>query len=150
MSNARPVNESMPFMVPLASLEKKLTPEALTKWLAALKDRAELQVALPKFRVEARYELPPHLQALGIVEAFDRDRADFTGMASTSPGHITAVAHKAFVEVGEEGTEAAAATAVAVGAVSGPPSFYANRPFLFLIRDTKRGTILFAGRVMRP
>ena len=66
------------------------------------------------------------------------------------PGFIQAVAHKAFVEVSEEGTEAAAATAVGVGVLSGPPSFYANRPFLFFIRDTKHGTILFMGRVMKP
>lgn len=134
----------------LASLEKKLTPAALDKWLSALRDRAELQVSLPKFRVESRFELPEHLKALGMTDAFARGRADFGGMLPSPPVFVSAVAHKAFVEVGEEGTEAAAATAVVMGADSGPPSFYANRPFLILIRDTKRGTILFMGRVMRP
>jgi serpin B len=134
----------------LASLEKKLTPELLAKWLAGLKDRPEIDVNLPKFRVEARYELPKHLQALGMVDAFADGVADFTGMASERPGFIKHVAHKAFVEVSEEGTEAAAATAVVMGVLSGPPQFYANRPFLFLVRDTKRGTVLFLGRVMKP
>jgi serpin B len=131
----------------LAALEKKLTPEALAKWLAALKDRPEIEVSLPKFRIESRFELPDHLKALGMTDAFGA--ADFSGMATSSPGSISGVTHKAFVEVNEEGTEAAAATAV-VMQTSGPPSFYANRPFLFLIRDTKRGTILFMGRVMKP
>lgn len=134
----------------LAALEKALTPELVAKWFAALKDRPDIQVSLPKFRIEARYELPKHLKALGMIEAFDRERADFTGMASKPPGFIQEVAHKAFVEVNEEGTEAAAATAVAVGVLSGPPSFYANCPFLFFIRDTKHGTILFMGRVVKP
>jgi serpin B len=135
----------------LASVEKKLTPEALAGWLAALRDRAELSVSLPKFRIESRFELPKHLKALGMLDAFDRDQADFTGMASEPPGYITEVAHKAFVEVSEEGTEAAAATAVVEGDASKAVlPFYANRPFLFLIRDAKRGPILFAGRVERP
>lgn len=146
---------SMVLMMParkddIASLEKQLTPDTLAKWLAALRDRAELEVSLPKFRVESRFELPGHLQALGMTDAFDRNRADFGGMLPSPPVFVSEVAHKAFVEVGEEGTEAAAATAVVLGAVSGPPSFHANRPFLFLIRDVKRGTILFMGRVVRP
>lgn len=136
----------------LASVEKKLTPEVLAKWLAALNDRPTFEVSLPKFRVESRFDLPPQLKALGMTDAFNDERADFTGMTSESV-YISGVIHKAFVEVGEEGTEAAAATAVAVAQpLSGESwsSFYVNRPFLFLIRDVKRGTILFAGRVMRP
>ena len=134
----------------LPALEQKLSPEALGKWLAELKDRSDLEVSLPKFKIETRYELPAHLKALGMTDAFDRFKADFTDMASEPPGWITDVSHKAFVEVSEEGTTAAAATAVVVGGKSDPPSFYADHPFLFLIRDTKRGTILFMGRVEKP
>jgi serpin B len=134
----------------LAALEKKLTPELLAKWVADLRDKPELDVSLPKFRVESRYELPKHLKALGMTDAFDEERADFSGMASGPPLFIAHVAHKAFVEVNEEGTEAAASTAVSFKLASGPPSFYANRPFLFLIRDVQRGTILFMGRVHKP
>jgi serpin B len=71
-------------------------------------------------------------------------------MATTSPGWISSVTHKAFVDVNEEGTEAAAATAVVLGDSKFPPAFYADRPFLFFIRDVKHGTILFMGRVMKP
>lgn len=135
----------------LASLEKKLTAAALDGWLAALRDRAELPVSIPKFRVESRFELPDHLKALGMTNAFAPGRADFSGMLPSPPVFISEVAHKAFVEVCEEGTEAAAATAVVTGTLSDRVErFYANRPFLFLIRDTTRGTILFMGRVMRP
>ena len=85
-----------------------------------------------------------------MTDAFTPGKADFTGMATRSPGWISAVAHKAFVEVNEEGTEAAAATAVVLADSAFPPPFYADHPFLFLIRDTKRCTILFMGRVEKP
>jgi len=131
----------------LAELEQELTPETLAKLLSQLSDRSEIEVHIPRFEFESRFELPEHLRALGITDAFSN--ADFSGMASQSPGSIAHVSHKAFVKVNEEGTEAAAATAVAMK-VSGPPVFYANEPFLFLIRDVKRRTILFMGRVEKP
>ena len=85
-----------------------------------------------------------------MVTAFKDDAADFGGM-SDERLHVAFVQHKAFVDVNEEGTEAAAATAVGVAATSAPPpSFRADRPFVFLIRDSKRGTILFLGRVEKP
>ncbi|MBA4192615.1 MAG: serpin family protein [Planctomycetaceae bacterium] len=147
---------SMVVMMPrfpdgLPALERTLTPEKLAGWLGGLKDRAELEVSMPRFKFESQFQLSKHLQALGMTDAFAMNIADFTGMASEFKEPITAVAHKAFVEVNEEGTEAAAATAVAVGVKSGhPPGFYVNHPFLFLIRDVKRGTILFMGRVEKP
>jgi serpin B len=135
----------------LVELEKRLTPELFAKWVGLLEERQkELPVALPKFRIETRYELPDYLKALGMVDAFDRDRADFTGMAERPPGYISAVAHKAFVDVNEEGTEAAAATAVVIQEVSAPMPFQANRPFLFFIRDARHGTVLFMGRYLKP
>jgi serpin B len=139
----------------LATLEKQLTPELFAQWTAGFRDRASLDVSLPKFRIETRYGLSEYLKALGMINAFDPDgAADFTGMATEPepPGYISTVVHKAFVDVGEEGTEAAAATAVVTAQPqsSDTPAFYANRPFLFLIRDTQRGTILFMGRVMKP
>jgi serpin B len=133
----------------LPDVEKQLTPDTLTKWVAALRDRPTHPVQLPRFRVECRYDLPPQLKALGMVDAFDPAAADFTGMATSPPGWISAVAHKAFVDVNEEGTEAAAATAV-VMTLSEPVPFVADHPFLFLIRDPKHGTILFMGRVTNP
>ena len=82
-----------------------------------------------------------------------RDSADFSGMSSQSDLHIDDVVHKAFVSVDEAGTEAAAASAVIVGTTSMPPepvTVTLDRPFVFLIRDIKTGTILFIGRVMNP
>ncbi len=133
----------------LPALEKQLTPKVLAEWIGDLKDRDKQEVSLPKFKLESRYELPEHLQALGMKAAFGGG-ADFTGMAKESPGWITSVTHKGFVEVNEEGTEAAAATAVVLGDSAFPPPFFADHPFLFLIRDVKRGTILFMGRVEKP
>ena len=134
----------------LRAVEKQLTAENLTKWLGGLKD-LELDVSLPRFRMETKAELIKKLIALGMIDAFDGN-ADFTGMSTTSPGFISAVVHKAFVDVNEEGTEAAA-TAVVIGELSSDrvkPSFVADHPFLFLIRDVKHGTILFLGRVEKP
>jgi serpin B len=132
----------------LPKLEKQLTHDNLKKWLADLKDRGALEVSLPKFKLETGYELVAPLQALGIKAAFEN--ADFTGMAEGDRDPITRVKHKAFVEVNEEGTEAAAATVVERAKSSYPSPFVADHPFLFLIRDAKKGTILFVGRVEKP
>ena len=133
----------------LPEIERQLSPETLAKWLAGTVEVKGCGVSMPKFRFECSYDLPEHLEALGMVDAFVPGTADFSGMASSGPLYISAVAHKAFIEVNEEGTEAAAATAV-VMADSGAPRFYIDHPFLLLIRDTKHGTILFMGRVMNP
>jgi len=90
---------------------------------------------------------------MGMTDAFDEDKADFSGMSGKKDLFITAVLHKAFVEVNEEGTEAAAATGVVVGLTAAPPRqpvFRADHPFLFLIRDLRSNSILFLGRVMDP
>ena len=86
--------------------------------------------------------------ALGMLEAFRN--ADFSGMAPGDHTPIGYVTHKAFVDVNEEGTEAAAATAVVRQDSPDPLPFVAEHPFVFLIRDVKHGTILFMGRVMNP
>ncbi|MBV8229818.1 MAG: hypothetical protein JO329_07530, partial [Planctomycetaceae bacterium] len=94
------------------------------------------------------------LSAMGMPDAFDLDRADFSGMTRGRDLYISAVIHKAFVEVNEEGTEAAAATGVvmSVRAVRPEPvaSFRADHPFAFLIRDRRTGSLLFMGRVANP
>jgi|SRR5579883_344503 len=134
----------------LADLEKTLTPELFTKWRADLQNRDDVSVSIPKFKIEARYGLPGYLESLGMTDAFKAGVADFTGMASESPGRISQIVHKAFVDVNEEGTEAAAATAVVLADPGKPISFKADRPFLFFICDTKHDTILFLGRVEKP
>jgi serpin B len=144
----------------LPQLEAQLSSERLAAWVAALANRP-VQVALPKFRVApgAPTRLSQPLGALGMPLAFTRGAADFTGIANPPRPedrlYVSEVFHKAFVQVDEEGTEAAAATAIAMeggGArrSSTPVEFTADHPFLFLIRAVSSGTILFMGRVVDP
>jgi serpin B len=136
----------------LAEAEKGLTGAGLTGWLEKLKHESEVRVTLPKFKVTSDFDLIPPLKALGMTKPFGGE-ADFSGMASGEKLMITAVVQKAFVEVNEEGTEAAAATGVSVsrGAIgSSMPEFKADHPFLFVIRDNQTGTVLFIGRVTNP
>ena len=134
----------------LDTLEKGLTAEQLKTWTADLQDM-ELNVYLPKFTVTSEFSLSDALKVMGMVDAFTM-AADFSGMDGTTDLMITAVLHKAFVAVDEEGTEAAAATAVVIGIKSMPmfEEFRANHPFLFLIRENATGSILFLGRVVDP
>ena len=138
----------------LAALEARLTPARLAEWRAALAER-NVRVCLPKFKLTwGTFELHGPLQALGMVDAFSEARADFSGMDGRPHWlYLGLVLHKAFVEVNEEGTEAAAATAVVTKARAMPvpiPEFRANHPFLFLIPEEQTGAILFLGRVADP
>ena len=137
----------------LPGLEKLLTLENLTAWMGNLSTENVL-VSLPKFRVESQFSLGKTLAAMGMPAAFT-DKADFSGMASKGGLSISEVVHKAFVDVSEQGTEAAAATGIAVHALAmrktePPIVFRADHPFLFLVRDTQTGTVLFIGRVLNP
>jgi serpin B len=135
----------------LAEIEAALTPEKLNSWLSEL-DKAipdKTWVHLPRFTTRQSVDLIPVLRSLGIVSAFD-DTADFSGMDGTKQLFLTCALQRAFVEVNEQGTEAAAVTHFWGGPNGGPPSFYADHPFLFLIRDRGSGTILFLGRLADP
>jgi serpin B len=139
----------------LADLESKLTSENLNRWLAGLGPSKEVMVYLPKFRLGSQFDLPVVLQALGIASAFDASTADFSGITGNRDLFISSVIHKAFVDVKEEGTEAAAATGVvleptAAPSQTPPPTFRADHPFIFLIRDNRSGTIQFLGRITNP
>lgn len=142
----------------LTDLERTLDATRLAAWTATMTP-AEVNVSLPRFTVDpAALALADHLAALGMPDAFDRNTADFTGIATPlDPNerlYLSAVFHKAFVKVDEQGTEAAAATAVGVmRATSLPPPpipFTADHPFLFAIVDTASGLVLFLGRVVDP
>lgn len=112
-----------------------------------------LTLSLPKFEFTKDFGLAAALSDMGMKDAFDRGAADFSGMTGKKDLFISDVIHKAFVAVDEEGTEAAAATAVsmeAAGAMMPETSFIADRPFIFIIRDTLNGQILFIGRVLNP
>ena len=148
----------------LAGIEKALTPANVAAWIGKGVKR-KTNVLLPKFKLETKYEMNETLKAMGMVRAFTDPRAangaDFGGMsASGDPRdrlYISKVIHKAFVEVNEKGTEAAAATAVMMVGVTSiqrtvpfTPTFKADRPFLFIIRDRNTGSILFMGRMTDP
>jgi serpin B len=155
---------SMLFLLPaevdgLAPLETSLTQKKLDDIVAALKPQLTV-VSLPKFEISPpeSLSLGDPLKAMGMPLAFDRDKADFTGIANPpSPAdrlYIAKVFHKVFVRVDEKGTEAAAASAVSMArAGAAPPKmveFKADHPFLFLLRDNASGTVLFMGRVADP
>ncbi|MBC8217171.1 MAG: serpin family protein [Planctomycetes bacterium] len=137
----------------LSDFEKTLTSKNLSGWLGTLYKRKVI-VSIPKFKMTSQFSLASVLKSMGMSDAFVPGAADFSGMNGRRDLFISAVIHKAYVEVNEEGTEAAAATAVAIGVTSvgpsRPPVFRADHPFLFLIRDNRSGSILFIGRVMNP
>ena len=139
----------------LSELEKELTSENVTKWSAGLKPR-QVKLSLPKFKMTADFSLGEVLKSMGMKLAFS-DNADFTGMSTEEPLTISAVIHKAFVDVNEEGTEAAAATAVIIARATAilpnpeePVEFRADHPYVFLLRDRQTGSILFMGRLANP
>lgn len=135
----------------LAALERTLSAQKVTALIGKLQQR-EVIVSVPKFKLTRSFGLGPTLRAMGMEDAFT-GAADFSGMNGQKDLFISAVVHKAFVDVNEEGTEAAAATAVVMRTVSvrpRPPVFRADRPFLFIIRHEKTGAILFIGRLVDP
>lgn len=139
----------------LSALEGKLTANNVREWTSRLAER-KTNVALPKFKFKTTYNLNEKLKALGMPRAFDSGSAQFEGM-SPMRLYIGWVQHDAYIDVNEKGTEAAAATVIAMMGSGAPasewpfiPTFRADRPFLFLIRDRVSGTILFVGRVMKP
>jgi serpin B len=142
----------------LASLEATLTPEMLDAGLTALRE-TQVNVTFPKFTFDSSFKLSDTLKAMGMTDAFDPDFADLTGIANPMDERllISDVVHKAFIDVNEEGTEAAAATAVIIGALSTcvcpppqPKEFRADHPFLFALRDRHSGSLIFLGRVVDP
>jgi serpin B len=137
----------------LGELEKQLTAENLKGWTSNLQSR-RVKVSLPRFKLTSEFSLGETLASLGMPLAFS-SKADFTRMSAEEKLSISAVIHKAFVDVNEEGTEAAAATAVAITALAIPVreeavEFRADHPFLFLIRDNRTQSILFLGSLANP
>jgi serpin B len=135
----------------LAELEKGLTAEKLGACLAGLKP-VDVAVTLPKFKVSARFDLGGVLSALGMPTAFT-PKADFSGMSAARALYISKVIHQAYVDVDEQGTEAAAATAVIMMRAAAPTKrieFRADHPFVFLIRDMRTNSLLFLGRLQNP
>uniref|UniRef100_A0A8C5WZR7 Serpin B10 n=1 Tax=Malurus cyaneus samueli TaxID=2593467 RepID=A0A8C5WZR7_9PASS len=131
---------------------EELTYEKLTKWTKSDNMmKAEVDLYLPKLKLEENYDLKSTLSSMGIQNAFDPGQADFTGMSAKKDLFISKVIHKAFVDVNEEGTEAAAATGIFMMRSRVPTmTFKADHPFIFFIRHNKSQTILFFGRLCSP
>jgi len=126
-----------------------LTRERLDQWLGAFAE-SNMIVQLPRFTLNYERELNEELKALGMQQPFVEGGADFTRMSPLGRDlFVQFVKQNTFVAVDEVGTEAAAATTVGIGIVSMPPTFRADRPFVFLIRERFSGTILFIGKVVR-
>nr|XP_055067479.1 leukocyte elastase inhibitor-like isoform X4 [Misgurnus anguillicaudatus] len=137
----------------LQKLEKTLNYEKLMEWTKP--DNVELldvQISLPQFKLEETYDMKNLLVKLGMVDAFEKEKANFSGMSPKNDLVVSEVIHKSFVEVNEEGTEAAAATGAVMMLLSYTPPqiFNADHPFLFFIRHNPTNTILFYGRFCSP
>ncbi|XP_026367169.2 serpin B6 isoform X3 [Ursus arctos] len=137
----------------LRMVERELTYEKFTEWTRPdMMDEEEAEVFLPRFKLEENYDMENVLCTLGMTDAFEQARADFSGMSSRKDLYLSKVVHKAFVEVNEEGTEAAAATAAVMmlRCARITPRFCADHPFLFFIQHSKTNSILFCGRFSSP
>uniref|UniRef100_S4RAD1 Serpin family B member 1 n=1 Tax=Petromyzon marinus TaxID=7757 RepID=S4RAD1_PETMA len=153
---------SMVILVPLAiedettgleKLESALTLKSLRQWTSPENmSKLEVELHLPRFRLEKSYTLNEHLQRLGMASVFTQGEADFSGINGARDLYVSHVAHKAFVEVNEEGTEAAAATAaiVMMRCARMGPVVRADHPFIFFIRENSSGSVLFLGRFASP
>jgi serpin B len=139
----------------LSGLEQSLTASNTQQWLRQLAPVSKVIVTMPKFKMTQQFELAATLGAMGMPLAFTSG-ANFSGMTGHRDFAISEVIHKAYIDVNEEGTEAAAATAVTMRALAmrpaeqAPPIFRADHPFVFLIRDNRSDSILFMGRMADP
>uniref|UniRef100_A0A8C8VQT6 Serpin family B member 10 n=1 Tax=Pelusios castaneus TaxID=367368 RepID=A0A8C8VQT6_9SAUR len=137
----------------LEMLERDLTYEKLSKWTSSeMMEKTEVDVYLPRIKMEESYDLKSTLSSMGMQDAFSEDRADFRGMSEKNDLVLSHVFHKCFVEINEEGTEAAAATAASMTTRSliSAIQFIADHPFLFFLRHNETKTILFLGRFCSP
>ena len=135
----------------LSKLDQSLSASMLNEYMNTLYEQ-KVNIFLPKFTVTLALELKKTLLAMGMKLAFS-GKADFSGMTKKKELFIDEVVHKAYIDVHEEGTEAAAATAVTMRKLSmptPPEEFLADHPFIFFIRENSTGTILFIGRLINP
>jgi serpin B len=135
----------------LNQFEADLTAERIQSWRGQLKEQ-KVEVKIPKFKFATRYYLDQLLPQLGMSDAFSDTKADFSGITGKRDLHIDHVIHQAVIDVNEEGSEAAAATAVVMGikSMSFDPVFQADHPFIFAIIHQATGLVLFLGRVADP
>jgi len=133
-------------------LESVLSEEKLKEWKGKLRPEI-VYIHMPKYTFKTLYSLSDYLRNMGMTLPFEWPGADFSGIDGTKSLYIDKVLHKAYIDVYEEGTEAAATTAISMldgAAMPHHVEFWANHPFIFIIQEKTTGNILFMGRVMRP
>nr|XP_002732469.1 PREDICTED: leukocyte elastase inhibitor-like [Saccoglossus kowalevskii] len=137
----------------LLSLEPMITSKILNNWYSNL-NNTTVKVTLPRFKLQSSFSVKAALQKLGVMDLFDEKKADLSGMSTDKELYVSDALHKTFIEVTEEGTKAAAASAILINMrsaiLSQPAIFNANHPFVFVIKDKDTGLILFIGRVNNP
>lgn len=137
----------------IEQLEERLSAQLVREWQRDMA-KTEVKVAIPKFEMKTSYNLIHSLKTLGMPDVFDKHTANLSGMADVSAQnlYVAGATQDAYVNVNEEGTEAAAVTAITVSTEeeSSPPSFIADHPFIFIIQDDESGAILFMGKVTDP
>lgn len=136
----------------LQQLEKELSLEKIKEWTSPQYMRhIDVNIHLPKFKLENKYDLETILSEMGMPDLFSQSKADLSGITGKPDLHISKVVHKSFIEVNEEGTEAAAATAgIAMFCMVMEENFTADHPFLFLIKHNATNNIIFFGRYSSP
>jgi serpin B len=148
-------NFSMVIIVPVNSLEEYLPDFEKTDWTSIIEaldnidEPEEAEIIMPKFKFEYEKFLNDQLKALGMLDAFNPGVADLSGIADADI-YVDFVKQNTFVDVNEEGTEAAAVTTIGIKEVSMPPSFTVDKPFIFAIRERMTNTLLFIGKVEMP
>ncbi|XP_032078411.1 leukocyte elastase inhibitor-like isoform X2 [Thamnophis elegans] len=136
----------------LEQLEHQLTLEKLQEWTHPIDMTSDMYiyVHLPKFQLEENYDLKSYFEALGLIDMFERGKANLSGMSGSQDLHVSKIVHRSFLEVNEVGTEAPAATALTDDCLELEQEFNADHPFLFFIRHNPTNTILFLGRFASP
>ncbi|XP_029185977.2 leukocyte elastase inhibitor-like [Acropora millepora] len=135
----------------LSRLENIITSKIFSMWLISL-ENTTVTLSIPKFKLNQQFELKEALNKLGITDIFEPGTADLSGISSVESLYVSHVMHKAYVDVHEQGTEAAAVTGILMQkrSIDPHPEVYANHPFLFIIYHKSSGAVLFIGRVKRP
>ncbi|XP_051870522.1 probable serpin E3 isoform X6 [Pristis pectinata] len=133
----------------ISQVEPHITAQTLSTWTKSMR-RMKMEVFLPRFKVKSKFNLKTVLKTLGITDLFSPSKADFRGISEHEKLFVSEAIHEARIEVTEDGTEAAAATAMVLLKRSRALVFKADRPFFFLLRHLNTGTIVFMGRVMDP
>ncbi|XP_038672852.1 serpin I2-like [Scyliorhinus canicula] len=135
--------------IELTEFEKHITPQIIQNWLSTMAEE-DIEINLPRFKIQQRLNLKEPLEFLNITEIFEIG-SDLSGFTDSPDLHISQAVHQAFIEINEEGCEAAASAGMTAAIMSLPRHrFMADRPFMFLIRSNLTGSVLFMGRVMDP